>query len=245
MASVVKTLPKAEAGLTQRLAFDHTQQLAHGCDWVVGVDEVGRGSWVGPVVTAAVCFTPQWLANPPMPLGVLATLNDSKQLKPNRRQLLATELPNVAWCCVAQATQAEVEGLNVHHASLLGLRRAVAALLATRHAQGRLTGHGLVLVDGKFPLPRLDLLAQAYGITLTQQAVVKGDGLSACIAGASVVAKTHRDGLLAEWASDYPHYGWERNAGYGTPQHRHGLQQWGNTPLHRRTFLKPYASALI
>jgi ribonuclease HII len=221
-------------------------QLHAGCDWVVGVDEVGRGSWVGPVITAAVCFYPTWLANnsqsSSLPsLGVIAHLNDSKQLKRTIRQQIAAQLPLVAWCYIAQATQAEVETLNIHHASLLGLRRALAGLLAVMQArEGGIKGNGLILVDGKFTLPRLSMLASAYNLALTQQAVIKGDALSATIAGASVMAKTHRDNLLVNWAMDYPHYGWEKNAGYGTPQHRCGIQQWGTTSLHRRSFLKAY-----
>jgi len=214
-----------------RFSFDQSAALATHCDWVIGVDEVGRGSWVGPVITAAVCFFPQTLADPDA-LNRLAFLNDSKKLRADQREALAGILPVMGWTAIAEASQQEVETLNLHYASILGLRRAVEGVLKLK-LPGK---NGLILVDGKFPLPNLDGLAQQYKFTLTQMPVIQGDSLSASIAAASVIAKTHRDALLTALSIEHPGYGWERNAGYGTPHHQQALRRLGVTPLHRKTF---------
>lgn len=184
---------------------------------VLGVDEVGRGPLAGPVVAAAA-----WLGPRPAP-ALLALLDDSKRLTARRRDLAAARLTtDVAVAVeVAEASVAEIDRDNVLNAALTAMSRAVAALAARLD-----DAPDLVLVDGNRP-PALE-----YPV----RAVVKGDARSASIAAASIVAKVHRDRIMAELSREWPGYGWERNAGYGTAEHLDALYRLGPTPHHRRSF---------
>jgi ribonuclease HII len=180
---------------------------------VVGLDEAGRGPWAGPVVAAAVMFDP---GGPPARL--CKRITDSKQLSAVERAALYPEiLACAATAAVGVASVAEIDSINILQASLLAMRRAVAGL---RHAPA------VALVDGN----------QAPRLACTVRTVVGGDGLSLSIAAASILAKVRRDRLMAALAEHHPGYGWERNFGYGTAQHRSGLQRFGVTPHHRRSF---------
>jgi ribonuclease HII len=144
-------------------------------------------------------------------------LDDSKKLSRVRRESLTLLIRDAAHIGIGIVEVDDIDRLNILGASMEAMRRAVAALpLAPTH----------VLVDGN----RLPGLAQPA------TAVVKGDCLSASIAAASIVAKVARDRLMAQLARDFPNYGWERNAGYGTAEHRAGLNAHGVTPHHRRSF---------
>lgn len=177
---------------------------------VAGVDEAGRGPLAGPVVAAAVILPPELL---------LKELDDSKKLTPVKRELLDTKIKKVAlaWS-VGVATVGEIEVLNIHHASMLAMLRAVGGLGIKP---------GFLLVDGKFKLPETNI---------TQKAVVGGDGLCPSIAAASVVAKVTRDRLMAILHMLYPEYGFERHKGYGTALHLAALAAFGPCPIHRRGF---------
>lgn len=178
---------------------------------VAGVDEVGRGPWAGPVVTAAVILAPS------CPDDLLAAIRDSKALSAVRREAIAAALPAHAAIGIGAASVAEIDRCNVLAASMLAMQRAVHALPQTPAA---------VLVDGN----------RGPALPCPAQCVVKGDSLSFSIAAASIVAKVARDRLMARLALRYPAYGWERNAGYGTKAHREGLARAGVTPHHRRSF---------
>ena len=183
---------------------------------VAGVDEAGRGPWAGPVIAAAVI-----LERSTVPQGI----NDSKKLGPRRREELYAALrASSARIGIGGASAGEVDGLNVLAATMLAMRRAVAALDST-------PAH--VLVDGN-RLPELPCAATA---------VVGGDRRSLSIAAASIVAKVTRDRIMARLAARYPEFGWERNAGYGTAEHRAALGRFGPTPHHRRSF-SPVAALL-
>jgi ribonuclease HII len=187
---------------------DLSLEAACGARLVAGVDEVGRGPWAGPVLAAAVIL--DWDR---VPDG----LDDSKKLTRIRRETLTRQIREAAHIGFGIVEVEDIDRLNILEASMEAMRRAVAALpMAPAH----------VLVDGN-RLP---------GLALPATAVVKGDGLSASIAAASIVAKVARDRLMAELAGDFPNYGWERNAGYGTAEHRAGLRTHGLTPHHRRSF---------
>ena len=178
---------------------------------IAGVDEVGRGPLAGPVVACAVVMPP---AAPP-----IAGVADSKRLPPAERERLARLIRTAAiGVGVGAASAREVDALNIYHATVLAMRRALGRLgdLRPRH----------VLVDG-VPLRTL-------GIAHT--AVVQGDARCYAIASASIVAKVTRDRLMARLAARYPRYGWERNAGYGTAEHLAALAAHGPTPHHRRSF---------
>ncbi|MCL7465910.1 ribonuclease HII [Phaeovulum sp. NW3] len=176
---------------------------------IAGVDEVGRGPLCGPVTAAAVVLDPQHI-----PEG----LNDSKKLSPARRADLASRIMASADWCVAHASVEEIDRLNILQASHLAMCRALAGLrLPPDH----------VLVDGN-RVPR--------DLTLSAEAVVKGDARSVSIAAASILAKQARDALMVDLAQQYPGYGWERNAGYPTKDHLQALLDLGVTPVHRRSF---------
>lgn len=179
---------------------------------VVGIDEVGRGPLAGPVVAAAVVLDLRGL-----PASLRFGLNDSKLLSHGRRSELAAALPDYAVTAIASASAQEVDSHNVLQASLLAMRRAVAALgMAVDYA----------LVDGNQP-PELGC---------PHRCLVGGDGLSLSVAAASIIAKVARDGQMEALSTSYPGYGWERNRGYGTAEHLTALRQLGPCHEHRRSF---------
>jgi len=193
-----------------------TAALGRGFTRIAGVDEVGRGPLCGPVTAAAVVLDPAHI-----PEG----LNDSKKLSARRRAALVAEITASADWCVAHASVAEIDALNILQASHLAMCRAVAGL---RSAPDH------VLVDGN-RLPR--------DLRISAEALVKGDARSASIAAASILAKEARDALMVDLAQQYPGYGWERNAGYPTRDHLQALLDLGVTPVHRRSF-KPVHNIL-
>ena len=176
---------------------------------MAGVDEAGRGPLAGPVVAAAVILDDRY------PIKGLA---DSKVLTASRREKLFDEIRAKALCCsIAEATVAEIEGLNILQATLLAMRRAVEGLrLAPK----------LVLVDGN-RLPVLSMRAEA---------IVKGDSLIPAISAASILAKVHRDRGCVTLDAEYPQYGFAQHKGYGTAQHLAALRAHGACPQHRKTF---------
>ena len=196
---------------------------AHEGRIVVGVDEAGRGPWAGPVVAAAA-----WLRPAGLPARLVARLDDSKKLSPKTRDRLFAEMtacsPDALRLGLGRAEVAEIDRLNILQATLIAMARAVADL-------------GLrpddALVDGN----------RAPDLPCPVQTVVKGDGLSLSIAAASVAAKVVRDRHMAELARCHPGFGWERNQGYGTAEHRAALDRLGVTPEHRRSF-RPVREAL-
>lgn len=189
--------------------------LAEGYRRVCGIDEAGRGPLAGPVVAAAVV----------LPLGYeLPGLTDSKQLTAKARERLYEHLmqDDTVAKCVARAEVEEIDRLNILRATHLAMRRA---------AEG-LGGVDYCLIDG-LPVP---------GFPLPSRSLVKGDGRSLSIAAASVLAKVTRDHIMQELHAAYPHYGWKRNAGYGTREHMQAIADHGITPHHRRSFA-PVAQA--
>lgn len=189
---------------------DLSLETALGLPLVAGVDEVGRGPLAGPVTAAAVILDPARL-----PQGI----DDSKRLTERARERLALEIRASALAfAVAHASVEEIDALNILEASHLAMRRALTALSpAAQHA----------LIDGN-RLPK--------GLEIPAQTVVKGDAISLSIAAASILAKVERDAIMRELALANPGYGWEKNMGYPSAQHRVALEQQGVTPHHRRSF---------
>ena len=183
---------------------------------VAGVDEVGRGPWAGPVVAAAVI-----LDLDAIPPGI----DDSKRLTRARHEALFEALRGSATIGIGEAGVDEIERLNILAAAMLAMGRAVEDL-------GVVPGHALI--DGN-RMPDLPCPATT---------LIGGDQRSLSIAAASIVAKVTRDRIMARLALDYPGYGWERNAGYGTAEHRGALDRLGVTTHHRRRF-KPIAKLLV
>ncbi|WP_347331943.1 ribonuclease HII [Marinimicrobium locisalis] len=177
--------------------------------WLAGVDEVGRGPLAGDVVAAAVILAPD---------RPIEGLNDSKQLTEKRRELLFEEIQGsaAAWC-IARASVAEIDRLNILQASLLAMTRAVQGL-------ARAPEH--VLVDGN-RLPQWEYSAEA---------VVKGDSRHPAISAASILAKVARDREMVAFDEQYPGYGFAGHKGYPTKTHLAALEKLGVTPIHRTSY---------
>ena len=176
---------------------------------IAGVDEVGRGPLVGAVVTAAVILDPQ---------KPIMGLTDSKKLSEKKRLALAEEIKEKALCwALGRAEPEEIDSLNILHATMLAMQRAVEGLSITPD---------FVLVDGN-RVPNLSMPAQA---------VVKGDALVQEISAASILAKVTRDLEMAELDKQFPEYGFAKHKGYPTALHFEKLSQYGATPFHRKSF---------
>ena len=177
--------------------------------WVAGADEVGRGALAGPVYAAAVIFPPG---------RKLRGLNDSKKLTRDAREALVPRIQSraVAWA-VASANLEEIERLNILHASLLAMRRAVEALGVVP---------ALLRVDG----------IHCPSVACSVEAIVGGDAKVPAIMGASVLAKVARDAEMRRLDLEHPGYGFAEHKGYATPQHLEALQRLGPCPIHRRLF---------
>ncbi len=186
-----------------------THAISKGLWPLAGIDEVGRGPLAGPVVAAAVILDPQ---------AVPDGLDDSKNLTPARREELFEIIAGSALAIgIASATAVEIDTINIRQATLLAMRRAVAALPVQPLS---------VLVDGNDP----PVLACSC------ESIIGGDALVASIAAASIIAKVTRDAMMARLCQRYPAYGFSAHAGYGTPQHRAALQAHGPCAEHRYSF---------
>ena len=175
-----------------------------------GCDEVGRGCLSGPVVAAAVIlpldYTHRWLT-------------DSKQLSKAKREAIKKDIINDAISyAIAEVSNEEVDRINVLQASLLGMHRALDQLVQIPE---------LILVDGNKFIPYKNI---------PYECIIKGDGKYMSIAAASILAKTYRDDLMEKLSVTHPEYGWERNVGYPTKQHRNAIEKYGITPYHRKSF---------
>ncbi len=194
---------------TSLYLFDHSFRR-RGDFHLAGVDEAGRGCLAGPVVAAAVILPPE---------ADLPGVADSKTLSAPQREAALQQIEHAALAvAVGVCTPAEVDQINVLHAAMEAMRRAICALAVPPH---------LVLVDGNRLPPYLPCPAHA---------VVRGDGQSLAIAAASIVAKVTRDREMTRLSLLYPAYGWAQNKGYPTAAHYAALQTHGPTPLHRRSF---------
>ncbi|NSW55205.1 MAG: ribonuclease HII [Armatimonadetes bacterium] len=183
--------------------------MQQGFRLIAGVDEVGRGPLAGPVVAAAVIMPEDF------PLcGVV----DSKALTRGQREIAAAEIQSAAVCwSVGVVSAAEIDALNILRATHEAMRRALAAL---SHPPD------FAVIDG-LPVP---------GLPVPSEAVVKGDRLCYSVAAASILAKVHRDALMVELDGRYPGYGFARNMGYASAEHREAIRMRGPCPEHRRSF---------
>lgn len=197
--------------LRRQAMLDYDDAIRTQFGVICGVDEAGRGPLAGDVYAAAVVLGEDH--------GIVG-LDDSKKLSEKRREALFDEIQEKAAAfCIATASVAEIEQLNILNAAMLAMQRAV---------EGLQIQPAYVLVDGnKYP-----------PITLPGETVVKGDATSASIAAASILAKVARDHYMLAQAELYPEYGFEKHKGYGTAEHRAALLQFGMCPIHRPSFLR-------
>lgn len=183
---------------------------------VAGTDEVGRGCLAGPIVAAAVAFDYDKVSE--ADLVRLAALNDSKKLTAERREDLFKQITEIA-------SSVAVIARSANYIDQFGLHRTNLHCLGTALARVNVSGTAL-LSDGYMP----------FGIDEPCEVVVKGDGTSAAIAAASIVAKVSRDRFMRRAAGLYPEFGFEQHVGYATPTHRDAIIEFGPTPIHRRSF---------
>ena len=191
------------------------EYLQKGFTAVAGVDEVGRGPLAGPVVCAAVIL--------PLEEEVrIAGIDDSKKLKAKKRELLAEQIKRTARAySICEVDAQTIDEINILQATRLCMKRAVESL--------RLSAD-MVLTDGNMTLD----------ISVPQRSIVKGDALVCSIGAASILAKVYRDTLMREYAKEFPEYGFEKNAGYGTAVHIQAIRETGICRIHRKTFVKNF-----
>lgn len=204
------TTRAASAAPGERLCFSHERRLiAGGCPIVAGVDEAGRGPLAGPVVAAAVVLDP---------LNIPEGLDDSKVLKPERREILFAEIMASAQVAVVSASPQRIDRDDIRKATLWAMCASVKALPCPPDR---------VLVDGReFP----------DGLPCPADAVIDGDAIILSIAAASIIAKVSRDRLMRRIGVLHPGYGFERHMGYATAEHRAALTRLGPSPHHRMSF---------
>ncbi len=196
-----------EAAFQKRLSYERDLK-EKGYHLVAGIDEVGRGPLAGPVVACAVILPADFHE---------VDVNDSKQLSQKRREeLYDIILKEAVAVGVGIKSETVIDEVNIYQATRLAMKEAVEKLNPTPD---------YLLLDAM----KLDL-------DIPQESLIKGDAKSASIAAASIVAKVTRDRLMTEYSLTYPGYGFEKNAGYGTKEHLLGLETFGVTPIHRKTF---------
>lgn len=189
--------------------------FAQGLHLVCGVDEAGAGPLAGDVYAAAVILPEGW---------TVPYLNDSKKVTPKRREILFEQIKQdaVAWS-IGTATAEEIDRLDILNCRMLAMNRAIAGLSIQPE---------LALVDGNRDH------GSRISIECPCRTLVGGDGRSASIAAASILAKVARDHYMTEQATLYPEYGFDRHKGYGTKAHYEAIREYGPCPIHRQTFLK-------
>ncbi len=196
---------------------DFSYEKACGCDGLIfGLDEAGRGPWCGPVVAACVCWP-----NGDIPAELASAINDSKKLSAAKREkLFPLIMASNAIVGIGQASAAEIDDINILQASFLAMKRALDDVRAGGYQPA------FALIDGN-RLPKWEIPCQA---------VIGGDAKSLSVAAASIIAKVTRDRIMTKLAQDYPAYGWDKNAGYGTAVHIEALKTHGVTPHHRKSY---------
>lgn len=192
----------------QEMSQFEKEKKAAGFTAICGIDEVGRGPLAGPVVAAAVILNED---------HQILGLNDSKQLSITKRESLVKEIKkNARAIGIGEATAEEIDQINIYEATKVAMQRAIDQLEISPDC---LLIDAMVLPNG-----------------LPQEKIIKGDARSVSIAAASIIAKVYRDEWMANYGKDYPAYGFDKNAGYGTKQHLAAIESQGILSIHRKTF---------
>jgi ribonuclease HII len=203
--------------LEKLLAFDRQEVLTMDGGWMAGVDEAGRGPLAGPVVAAAVILVRS---------ETLTGIDDSKKLSAKRREELYIKIARSSIVGIGFANEKQIDTLNIYEATRVAMKKAVLNLSHTPAS---------LLIDGPM---RLDL-------EIDQKGIIHGDGKSASIAAASIVAKVFRDHWMQKLHELYPAYGFHRHKGYGTVEHMQALKEKGPSSVHRRSFAPVREAAMI
>jgi len=179
-----------------------------GYKHIIGIDEAGRGPLMGPVVAAGVCITDGFDTS---------EINDSKKLSAKKREYLYDKIINECYYAVVEVNEKTIDEFNIREATKLAMRNVIYLMQDADFA----------IIDGNFLPENIDIPARC---------IIKGDSLSVSIAAASIVAKVTRDRMIMSCHKEYPIYGWNRNKGYGTKEHRDAIALYGPTIYHRKTF---------
>lgn len=205
---------KEQVRLEKMLEFERKYGAAFSC--ICGVDEAGRGPFAGPVAAGAVV----------LPVGLkIEGLNDSKKVSAKRREELFDEIREKAVSFgIGMSSPARIDEINILQATYEAMQHAIEDLSVVPD----------LLLNDAVTIPQ---------VPIRQVGIVGGDGRSLSIAAASIMAKVTRDRLMTEYAQLYPEYGFERNKGYGSEEHRRALKKYGPCPIHRRTFIHNWISS--
>ncbi len=210
-----------------------------GYNLVIGVDEVGRGAFAGPVVAGAVVLKVESAKLKVQSLGI----DDSKKLSPHKREKLVPCIRKYFYCGIGQASVAEINRLGIVKATEKAMRRAINQLIALNPKSKIPSSKQIPNPNFQNPKQTTFILVDAFyvkyvsGVGLkNQKAIIHGDAISISIAAASIIAKVYRDNLMEKLARKYPKYHWGKNKGYGTEVHRNMIRKYGLTKLHRIQF---------
>lgn len=210
-------LAKKEAVIAKWMNMNSLQEKleANGYQAVIGIDEAGRGPLAGPVVAAAVLLDTK---------TPIYGLDDSKKIKREKRERLLQEIKAKAKVGIGQASSREIDKYNIREATFAAMKRAVKNLLPQLEEKP-----DLLLIDGNTVIPDLKI---------DQKAVIDGDAKINSIAAASIAAKVSRDQIIFDYADQYPEYNFKSNKGYGTAEHIAALEEYGSSPIHRKSFAR-------
>ena len=181
---------------------------------VIGIDEVGRGAFCGPVVSCSVLLEKKILNN-----NLVFQITDSKKLNHKKRIILSKFIKEYSSYSIGVANNLEIDEMNVLRATNLSMMRSYEKFKKTEN---------LIKIDG----------LKTFSLNEKTTFIKNGDQISISIAAASIIAKTWRDRLMTLYSRIYPMYGWERNKGYGTREHRDAIKKFGLTKIHRKSFLR-------
>ena len=181
---------------------------------VIGIDEVGRGAFCGPVVSCSVLLEKKILNN-----NLVFQITDSKKLNHKKRIILSKFIKEYSSYSIGVANNLEIDEMNVLRATNLSMIRSYDKFKKTEN---------LIKIDG----------LKTFSLNEKTTFIKNGDQISISIAAASIIAKTWRDRLMTLYSKIYPMYGWERNKGYGTQEHRNAIKKFGLTKIHRKSFLR-------
>ena len=226
-----RTILKLYNKLMKKPSFKEEKKIwKKGCEFVIGVDEVGRGSFAGPVVAGAVVFK----IGSNFKNGMLSQVNDSKLLSPRKRDILSKAIKNEAmFYSIATIGVSVINKLGIKKASEKAFRKALSNIISKTSKKSEysiLNTKYYLLADG-FHIKYI----RGIGL-INQKAIIKGDRKSISIAAASIIAKVYRDKLMRKLNRKYPGYGFARNKGYGTKLHQAALKKYGLTEIHRTSF---------
>lgn len=209
--------------LNKFFLFDDNARLEK--KFLIGADEAGRGPGAGPVYTAAVCFH----SVDENVVLELAEINDSKKLSKHTREELFEVIKANSFYSIKSVSVEEIQKFNISKAALYGMKQAIQDVIVQTEEKD--LNSFKILIDGNLSIPHA---------CYEQEKVIKGDGKSAAIAGASILAKVARDNFMDEIDKEFPMYNWRENKGYLTPDHLEAIDKYGMTKWHREKYLRAH-----